>query len=88
MKTDKDLDEPEYDGNNIQLNFDQQSYGEQSVMEDSDNVTKTPDKEITRTREILEQTKSLMKDSSQDSVGELVKARAQTLNLYRMMSRR
>ena len=27
-KTDKDQDDPEYDGDNVQLNVDQQSYGE------------------------------------------------------------
>ena len=37
-KTDKDLDEPEFDSDSVQLNADQQSYGEQSITDVSDNV--------------------------------------------------
>ena len=59
----KEPDEPEYDGYNVQMNIDQQSYGEQSITDDSDNVNKDCDQEITRAREILEQTDSMMKES-------------------------
>ena len=50
-KTDKDPNEPEFDGVNAQLNVDQQSYGEQSITDDSDDVTKSCDQEITKARE-------------------------------------
>ena len=43
-KSDKDPDEPEFDGENIQLNVDLQSCGEQSITDDIDNVTKRPQK--------------------------------------------
>ena len=39
-KTDKDPYESEFDGDNVQLNVDQQSYGELSINDDSDNVAK------------------------------------------------
>ena len=39
VKTDKDPDEHDFDGSNVQLNVEQQSYGEQSITDDSDNVT-------------------------------------------------
>ena len=42
-KTNYDLDEPELDEDNIQLNVDQQLYGEQSIADNSDNVTKNCD---------------------------------------------
>ena len=38
-KTDKESDEPEFDGDNVQLNVDQRQCGEQSITDDSDNVT-------------------------------------------------
>ena len=60
-------DEPEFDGDNVQLNVDQQSYGEQSITDDSDNVTKNCDEEITKAREILEQTESMMTEDSNES---------------------
>ena len=47
-------DVPEYDGDNVQMNVDQQLYGEQSITNDSDNVNKDCDQEITKAREILE----------------------------------
>ena len=36
-------DEPEVNGDNVQLNVYQKSYGEQSIDDDSDNVTKNHD---------------------------------------------
>ena len=45
-KTECDSDDPEFDGENMQLNIDQQSYGEQSINDDSDNVTKNCAQEI------------------------------------------
>ena len=48
VKTDKDPDEPEFDSENVKLNVDQQSYGEQSITDDSDNVTKNCDQETTK----------------------------------------
>ena len=56
-------DEPEYDGNILQMNVDQQSYGEKSITDESDNINKDCDQEITKSREILEQTDSMMKES-------------------------
>ena len=47
-KTDKGSDEPEFDGDNVQLNVDQQSYGEQSITDNRENVTKNCDREITK----------------------------------------
>ena len=46
-----EADEPEYDGDNVQINFDLQLYGHQSVTDDSHNVNKDCDQEITKTRE-------------------------------------
>ena len=65
-ETDREPDEPEFDGGNVQLNVDQQSYGEQSTTDDCDNVTKNCDQEITKAREILEQTKSMREESSKE----------------------
>ena len=39
-QTEKDPDEPEYEDSNVQLNVDQQLYGEKSITDDSDNLTK------------------------------------------------
>ena len=61
-------DEPEYDGENVQINVDRQSYGEQSITDDSDHVNKDCDKEITKTREILELTGSMMQKSYNEPV--------------------
>ena len=36
-------DEPEHDWENIQMNVEQQSYGEQSITDDSDNANKDCD---------------------------------------------
>ena len=47
--------EPEVDDDSAQLNFELQSYGEQSITDDRDNVTKNYDQEIIKEREILEQ---------------------------------
>ena len=65
-KTCKEPDEPVFDGDNEQINVDQQSYGKQSITDDSDNVTKNCDQEITQVREILEQTESMMKEDSNE----------------------
>ena len=54
VRTDNDPDEPEFDGGNVQLNVDQQSYEEQSFTDNSVNVTKNCDQEITKARKILE----------------------------------
>ena len=39
-KTYKDLDEPETDDDYVQLNADQESYWEQPILDNNDNVTK------------------------------------------------
>ena len=39
-KPDREPYEPEFDGDNVQLNVDQQSYGEQSITHDGNTVTK------------------------------------------------
>ena len=57
-RTEKDPCEPEFDDDNVQLNVDQQLYGEQSITDDSDNITKTRDKEITKACEIIEKLNS------------------------------
>ena len=67
FKTHNELEEPEHDGDNVQLNVDQQSYGEKSVTDDSDNVIKNSEQEITKVPEILEQTESIMKETSKES---------------------
>ena len=54
----KEPDKPEFDGDNIQLNIEQQSYGEQLITDDSDNVINKP-----KAREILEETESMMRES-------------------------
>ena len=46
-------DEPEYGVNNVQMNVDLQSYGEQSINDDSDNVNMDCNLEIRKTHEIL-----------------------------------
>ena len=56
-------DESEYDADNVKINVDQHSYGEQSITDDSDNVSKDCEQEITKAREILEQSNSTMKES-------------------------
>ena len=61
MKTANDTDEPEYDGDSLQLNVDQQSYGEQSITDDRNNVTTNCDQEITKVLEVIEQTENMMK---------------------------
>ena len=40
-KTDKDPDEPEWYNDNVQFKVDKQWYGEKSITNDSDNLTKT-----------------------------------------------
>ena len=65
-KTYKKPDEPGFDSDKIQLNIDQRSYGEQSITNDSDNVNKDWDQEITMASEFLEQTGSMMKESSNE----------------------
>ena len=65
----KEPDEPyeqEYDDDNVKMNVHQQLYGEQSITDDSDNVNKVYDQEITKAREILEQTDSMVKESSNE----------------------
>ena len=49
------------------MNVDQKLYEEQAITDDSDNVTKNCDQEITKAREILEQPESMMKESSKES---------------------
>ena len=66
-KADKGLDETEYDGHNVQLNVYKQSYGEKSITAEYDNVTKKNDHGITKTREILEKTASLIRGTSTQS---------------------
>ena len=43
-----------------------QSYREQSITDDNDNVNKDCDQEITKAREILEQMDSMMKENSNE----------------------
>ena len=62
-----ELDEPDYDGDNVQMNVDEQSYGEQSITEDSENVNKDCDQEITKAVKSHIQTDSMMKESSNES---------------------
>ena len=81
VKTDNDPDEIEYDGYNVQLNIDQQSYGEQSIPDDSNRVTKNCDQEIKKTQEILEQTDNMMKESSKESDQKSTTIRNNTLRL-------
>ena len=66
-KKDNNPDEPETDSGNVQLNIEQQSYGEQSITEGSDNLMKNRDQEIIKGRETLEQTESMMEESSKES---------------------
>ena len=49
------------------MNLDQNSHGEQSITDDSDNVTKNCAQEPTKAREILEQKESVMRESSNES---------------------
>ena len=67
IKTGNDTDETEFDGDNVQLNVDQQSYRKQSITYDSGNVTKNCDQDITKARKILELTENMMKVSSKES---------------------
>ena len=60
-KTSIEPDEPELDGDNVQLNVDQQSCGELPITYDSDNMTNICDQEITKAWRVLEQTESMMK---------------------------
>ena len=64
---DKKSDESEFDSDTVQLNVDPQSYGEQSITGERDNVTKNCDQEISKELEILEQTKIMMKENSKKS---------------------
>ena len=48
------------------MNVDQHAYGEQSITDDSDNVNNNYDQVITKVREILEQTDSMIKESSNE----------------------
>ena len=50
----------------MQLNVDQQSYGEQSITDARDNVTKNCEQYTTKTQKIIERTKSMMKESSEE----------------------
>ena len=45
----------------INLNVDQQSYNEQLITDESNNVSNTRDQEITKEAEIPEQTEIMMK---------------------------
>ena len=63
---DNNPDEPEFDDDSAQLNLDQQSNGEKSITDDSNNVTKSLDQEITKEQESLEHTKRIMKESSKE----------------------
>ena len=54
VKTYNDPYKPKFDDDHVQSSADQQSYGEQSITDDSENVTKNHDQEITKAREILE----------------------------------
>ena len=54
-------EEPEYNGDSVQINVDQQSYGEQSSTDDIDNVNKDCDQGIAKVRLIVEQTHSMIK---------------------------
>ena len=45
-RTDRDPNEPEDNGNNVEFFVHQQSYGEPSITNDSDNVMKSRDQGI------------------------------------------
>ena len=49
-KTEPEINSPLHDGNNVQQNVDSQSYGEQSVTDDSDNVQHDRNKEISKAK--------------------------------------
>ena len=66
-KIDKDVDESEFGGDSLQLNVGQQSFGEQSITDDSHNVTNNCDQEVSKAREILEETENMMKENSKKS---------------------
>ena len=55
VKTDNEPNEPKCDGDNVQLNFTLQSYEEQLIIDDSDNVIMSSDREFTKARETSEQ---------------------------------
>ena len=57
-------DEPEYDGDNVKMNVDQQSYGEQSITDDSESVNKDCYQSIKMAGEILGKTDNMMRESS------------------------
>ena len=53
QQTQQSKDELLYHEENVQLNLKSLSYGENSVMDDSDNVKKESNAEINKAREIL-----------------------------------
>ena len=67
VKMEKDPDEPECDGDNIQLHADQLSYREQRFTDDSENVTKNYDQKSLWNREVFEQIQGMMRESSKKS---------------------
>ena len=78
VKTDSDQGEPEFDGDNVQLNVDQHTFGEQSITDHIDNVTKSRDQEVTKVREMLEQTENMMKESPKESEQQSITSRNNT----------
>ena len=67
VKTKNDPDEPEWGGDNIQLNFDQLSYREQPFTDDSESVTKNCDQKSLGHEEVLEQTQGMMRENAKKS---------------------
>ena len=63
----KDSNGPEYDGDNVQLNVDQQLHGKKSITYDSNNMTTTRGQEIIKAQKIVERTESMMRRCSTES---------------------
>ena len=61
VKTDKDPDESQLDGEDVQLNIDQKSYREQSISDNSGKVTKNCDQGMTKARKSYNNWKAELK---------------------------
>ena len=74
FKTDNDPDDPEFNNDCAQITVDQLSYGEQSIIDVSDNVTRNWDTEVTKAWVVLEQTENIMKTALRHLNNKAVKA--------------
>ena len=61
--TDNEPDEPEFDCDDVQLDVDQQWYGEHSIIDDSSNMAKICDREIKN----VGKTENMIKENSKKS---------------------